>query len=52
MIGYCQWSLLVNFERRRGYIRQLAPHAFDPRMSQRTAKPSARSYDAIVAAPR
>ena len=52
VLGYCHWSLLDNFEWRRGYTQQFGLHAVDRRTFRRTAKPSARVYAQIVAARR
>ncbi|RZF65230.1 glycosyl hydrolase family protein [Sphingomonas populi] len=52
VLGYCHWSLLDNFEWRRGYTQQFGLHAVDRRTFRRTVKPSARVYADIVAARR
>jgi beta-glucosidase len=50
VLGYCHWSLLDNFEWVFGYGSQLGLYAVDRTTFERTAKPSARVYAAIVAA--
>ena len=49
VIGYCHWSLLDNFEWRRGYTQRFGLHAVDRRTFGRTAKPSAGVYARLVA---
>lgn len=52
VLGYCHWSLLDNFEWRRGYTQLFGLHAVDRRTFRRIVKPSARVYGDIVAARR
>lgn len=47
-IGYLHWSLLDNFEWRRGYSQQFGLVALDRRTFARTLKPSAKVYAALV----
>lgn len=44
VIGYIHWSLLDNFEWRRGYSQQFGLVAVDRQTFRRTVKPSARVY--------
>lgn len=44
VIGYLHWSLLDNFEWRRGYSQQFGLVAVDRQTFRRTVKPSARVY--------
>ena len=48
VIGYLHWSLLDNFEWRRGYTQRFGLVAVDRRNFCRSVKPSARVYAAIV----
>ncbi|MDE0878599.1 MAG: family 1 glycosylhydrolase [Sphingomonas bacterium] len=48
VIGYLHWSLLDNFEWRRGYTQQFGLVAVDRRSFRRTPKPSAHLYADIV----
>jgi beta-glucosidase len=48
VIGYLHWSLLDNFEWRRGYTQQFGLFAVDRRSFRRTPKPSANLYADIV----
>lgn len=48
VIGYLHWSLLDNFEWRRGYSQQFGLVAVDRRSFARSPKPSARLYADIV----
>ena len=48
VLGYCHWSLMDNFEWIFGYGEQLGLHTVDPDTFERTAKPSAGVYAAIV----
>ena len=50
MLGYCHWSLLDNFEWIFGYDFQYGLHEVDRTTFERTAKPSAGVYAAIVRA--
>ncbi|MCP3734313.1 family 1 glycosylhydrolase [Sphingomonas sp. RP10(2022)] len=50
VIGYIHWSLLDNFEWRRGYAQRFGLVAVDRRTFRRTAKPSARRYAELVRA--
>ena len=50
VIGYCHWSLMDNFEWIFGYGEQLGLHAVDRVTLERTPKPSAGVYAAIVRA--
>jgi beta-glucosidase len=49
VLGYFHWSLLDNFEWIFGYTRQLGLHEVDFATFERTAKPSAGVYAAVVA---
>jgi len=44
VIGYLHWSLLDNFEWRRGYSQHFGLVAVDRATFRRTVKPSARVY--------
>lgn len=48
VIGYLQWSLLDNFEWRRGYSQQFGLVAVDRGSFTRTPKPSAQLYADLV----
>jgi beta-glucosidase len=48
VIGYCHWTLLDNFEWIFGYEYQLGLHAVDRQTLERTPKPSAEVYAALV----
>jgi beta-glucosidase len=48
VIGYIHWSLLDNFEWRRGYTQQFGLVAVDRHSFRRTPKPSAHLYADIV----
>lgn len=48
VLGYIHWSLLDNFEWRRGYAQHFGLVAVDRRTFQRTIKPSARLYADLV----
>lgn len=48
VIGYLHWSLLDNFEWRRGYTQQFGLVAVDRTSFRRTVKPSARAYAQLV----
>lgn len=48
VIGYLHWSLLDNFEWRRGYTQHFGLTAVDRRTFRRTLKPSARVYANIA----
>jgi beta-glucosidase len=50
VIGYTHWSLLDNFEWIFGYEPRFGLHSVDPNTFERTAKPSASVYAAIVRA--
>ena len=50
VVGYLHWTLLDNFEWIFGYGHQLGLHAVDRETFERTAKPSAGVYSAIVKA--
>ena len=50
VLGYLHWTLLDNFEWIFGYGHQLGLHAVDRDTFERTAKPSAAVYSAIVKA--
>jgi beta-glucosidase len=52
VIGYIHWSLLDNFEWRRGYTQQFGLAAVDRRTFRRTLKPSAKLYADLVRARR
>ena len=52
VIGYIHWSLLDNFEWRRGYTQQFGLAMIDRRTFQRIPKPSARTYANLVEARR
>jgi beta-glucosidase len=52
VLGYFHWSLLDNFEWIFGYTRQLGLHSVDFETFERTAKPSAAVYAAVVASHR
>ncbi|PPL19154.1 glycoside hydrolase family 1 protein [Microterricola pindariensis] len=52
VLGYCHWTLMDNFEWVFGYGHQLGLHSVDRTTFERTAKPSAGVYGAIVAAQR
>ena len=48
VLGYCHWSLMDNFEWIFGYAEHLGLHAVDRQSLERTPKPSAGVYAAIV----
>jgi beta-glucosidase len=48
VLGYHHWTLMDNFEWIFGYEAQLGLHAVDRSTYQRTAKPSAGVYAALV----
>jgi beta-glucosidase len=48
VLGYHHWTLMDNFEWIFGYEPQLGLHAVDRSTYQRTAKPSAGVYAALV----
>ena len=48
MLGYLHWTLLDNFEWIFGYGQQLGLHEVDRTTFERTPKPSADVYSAIV----
>jgi beta-glucosidase len=48
VLGYCHWSLMDNFEWIFGYSEHLGLHAVDRATFERTPKPSAGVYAAIV----
>ncbi len=48
VLGYLHWSLLDNFEWRRGYTQQFGLVAVDRHSFTRTPKPSARVYADLV----
>ncbi|WP_183114006.1 family 1 glycosylhydrolase [Sphingomonas sp. So64.6b] len=50
VIGYIHWSLMDNFEWRRGYSKHFGLVAVDRRTFRRTPKPSARLYAKLVEA--
>lgn len=52
VLGYIHWSLLDNFEWRRGYSQNFGLVAVDRKTFQRTPKPSARVYAQLVEAHR
>lgn len=48
VLGYIHWSLLDNFEWRRGYAQHFGLVAVERRTFRRTVKPSARIYAGLV----
>jgi beta-glucosidase len=48
VLGYCHWTLLDNFEWVFGYGHQLGLFSVDRTTLERTAKPSADAYAALV----
>jgi beta-glucosidase len=50
VLGYCHWTLMDNFEWIFGYGAQLGLHEVDRETFERTPKPSAGVYAAIVRA--
>ena len=50
VIGYIHWSLMDNFEWRRGYAKHFGLVAVDRTTFKRTPKPSARIYAQLVKA--
>lgn len=48
VLGYCHWTLMDNFEWIFGYGPKLGLHSVDRETFQRTAKPSAGVYTALV----
>ena len=48
VLGYCHWTLMDNFEWTSGYGHQLGLHSVDRDTFERTAKPSAGVYSALV----
>ncbi|MEZ5679845.1 MAG: family 1 glycosylhydrolase [Erythrobacter sp.] len=52
VLGYLHWSLLDNFEWRRGYSQQFGLVAVDRTTFRRVAKPSAKTYSNLVEARR
>ena len=50
VVGYLHWTLLDNFEWIFGYGHQLGLHEVDRETFERTPKPSAAVYSAIVKA--
>ncbi|GLY14984.1 beta-glucosidase [Kineosporia sp. NBRC 101677] len=52
VLGYCHWTLLDNFEWIFGYGMKFGLHEVDRETFERTPKPSAKAYAAVVAAAR
>jgi beta-glucosidase len=52
VLGYCHWTLMDNFEWIFGYGPKLGLHSVDRDTFERTAKPSAGVYAALVRAAR
>jgi beta-glucosidase len=48
VLGYCHWTLMDNFEWIFGYGPKLGLHSVDRETFERTAKPSAGVYAALV----
>ena len=48
VLGYCHWTLMDNFEWIFGYGPKLGLHSVDPDTFERTPKPSAGVYAALV----
>ena len=48
VLGYCHWTLMDNFEWIFGYGPKLGLHSVDRQTFERTAKPSAGVYAALV----